>query len=220
MAPTFSFFFLCISLTLIPFSIANVESDALYAFKQSLSDPNNALESWDNSLVDPCTWFHITCDGDQSGSVIRVDLSNQNLTGHLVPDLANLHALQYLELYGNNIQGTIPPELGSLKSLVSLDLYKNNLSGEIPPSLGYLNNVIFIRINNNHLAGGLPESLGTLQKLRILDVSNNNLSGPISAIFQNIPITKIKVLCPNLVDYSVSLIKLYRVGTDMSIINL
>lgn len=75
MEPTLPFvFFLCISLTLIPFSTSNVESDALYAFKQSLSDPNNVLASWDNSLDDPCIWFHVTCDGDHTG-VIRVCVS-------------------------------------------------------------------------------------------------------------------------------------------------
>ncbi|GAA0187259.1 hypothetical protein LIER_34547 [Lithospermum erythrorhizon] len=49
---------------LSPFAKANPESDALNAFKNVLKDPNNALESWDTTLVDPCTWFHVTCDAD------------------------------------------------------------------------------------------------------------------------------------------------------------
>ena len=41
-----------------------VVGDALYAFKTRLSDPNNVLDSWDPSLVTPCTWFHVTCDSN------------------------------------------------------------------------------------------------------------------------------------------------------------
>ncbi|GFY98111.1 leucine-rich repeat (LRR) family protein [Actinidia rufa] len=112
----------------------NSEGDALYALRRSLLDPDMVLQSWDPNLVNPCTWFHITCN--QHNHVTRLDLGNSNLSGHLVPELGKLEHLQYLELYKNNIQGTIPVELGNLKSLISLDLYNNNISGIIPPSLG------------------------------------------------------------------------------------
>lgn len=42
----------------------NSEGDALYAFRHSLTDPDNVLDSWDPTLVNPCTWFHITCNQD------------------------------------------------------------------------------------------------------------------------------------------------------------
>ena len=38
--------------------------DALYALRRSVKDPDNVLQSWDPTLVDPCTWFHVTCDSD------------------------------------------------------------------------------------------------------------------------------------------------------------
>lgn len=44
--------------------------DALNALKVNLRDPNNVLQSWDPTLVNPCTWFHVTCNNDNS--VIRV----------------------------------------------------------------------------------------------------------------------------------------------------
>jgi somatic embryogenesis receptor kinase 1 len=44
--------------------------DALYNLRQSLKDANNVLQSWDPTLVNPCTWFHVTCNNDNS--VIRV----------------------------------------------------------------------------------------------------------------------------------------------------
>lgn len=56
------------SLTLLlvshPHVSANSEGDALYTLRKALSDPDNVLQSWDPTLVNPCTWFHITCNQD------------------------------------------------------------------------------------------------------------------------------------------------------------
>ncbi|KAM3694464.1 hypothetical protein ACB098_07G058400 [Castanea mollissima] len=156
---------------------ANAEGDALNALKTNLADPNNVLQSWDPTLVNPCTWFHVTCDSQNS--VTRVDLGNANLSGTLVPQLGQLLNLQYLELYSNNISGPIPEELGNLTDLVSLDLYLNNLNGQIPTTLGKLQKLRFLRLNNNTLKGQIPVILTTVQSLQVLDLSNNNLTGDI-----------------------------------------
>ncbi|KEH21442.1 somatic embryogenesis receptor kinase-like protein [Medicago truncatula] len=127
-----------------PFDIANAnsEGDALYAFRRAVKDPNNILQSWDPTLVDPCTWFHVTCDRDNH--VTRLDLGHAKLSGHLVPQLGNLHHLQFLELYENELVGPIPKELGNLKNLISLGLYHNNLTASIPPTLSNLSNIKFL----------------------------------------------------------------------------
>ncbi|KAL8489125.1 hypothetical protein ACS0TY_025141 [Phlomoides rotata] len=147
-------------------ALANSEGDALSALRRSLTDPDSVLQSWDPNLVNPCTWFHITCN--QDNHVTRVDLGNSNLSGHLVPELAKLENLQYLELYKNNIEGTIPAELGNLKNLISLDLYNNNISGIIPPSLGNLKSLVFLRLNDNKLHGPIPRSLASISTLKVL----------------------------------------------------
>ncbi|XP_019057853.1 PREDICTED: somatic embryogenesis receptor kinase 2-like isoform X2 [Tarenaya hassleriana] len=167
---------------------ANSDGDALYALRRSLSDPNNVLQSWDPTLVNPCTWFHVTCN--QDSRVTRVDLGNSNLSGHLVPELGKLEHLQYLELYKNNIQGTIPSELGNLNSLISLDLYNNNLTGKIPPSLGKLKSLVFLRLNDNRLAGPIPRELTGISSLKVVDVSTNDLCGtiPTSGSFEHLPL--------------------------------
>ncbi|KAG6492523.1 hypothetical protein ZIOFF_047486 [Zingiber officinale] len=126
--------------------------DALHYLKTNLNDPNNVLQSWDPTLVNPCTWFHVTCNNDNS--VIRVDLGNAQLSGTLVPQLGQLKNLQYLELYSNNISGTIPSDLGNLTNLDS-------------------------RLNNNSLSGPIPKSLTNITALQVLDLSNNNLSGEV-----------------------------------------
>ncbi|TQD70662.1 hypothetical protein C1H46_043803 [Malus baccata] len=154
---------------------ANVEGDALNALKTNLADPNNVLQSWDPTLVNPCTWFHVTCNSENS--VTRVDLGNANLSGQLVAQLGVLSKLQYLELYSNNITGTIPEELGGLADLVSLDLYLNKLHGNIPAALGNLAKLRFLRLNNNTLSGTIPLTLTNIQSLQVLDLSNNNLTG-------------------------------------------
>ncbi|RVW59817.1 LRR receptor kinase BAK1 [Vitis vinifera] len=89
----FTLLLLCL---LHPFSFisANMEGDALHTLRTNLEDPNNVLQSWDPTLVNPCTWFHVTCNSDNS--VIRVDLGNAALSGQLVPQLGLLKNLQYL----------------------------------------------------------------------------------------------------------------------------
>ena len=43
---------------------SNSEGDALYALRRALADPRGVLQSWDPTLVNPCTWFHVTCNRD------------------------------------------------------------------------------------------------------------------------------------------------------------
>ncbi|XP_020219352.1 leucine-rich repeat protein 1 isoform X2 [Cajanus cajan] len=156
-----------------PFGVANAnsEGDALFALRKAVKDPNNVLQSWDPTLVDPCTWFHVTCDDDKR--VTRLDLGHAKLSGPLVPELGRLQRLQFLELYKNDLIGPIPKELGDLKNLVSLGLYQNNLTGSIPATLSNLSNIKFF----NKLTGRIPRELTKLANLKILDVSNNDLCG-------------------------------------------
>ncbi|KAG0595363.1 hypothetical protein M758_UG160700 [Ceratodon purpureus] len=171
---------------LISVTLANSEGDALYALRRSLTDPSNVLQSWDPTLVNPCTWFHVTCD--HRNRVIRVDLGNARLSGLLVPDLGVLQNLQYLELYKNSLTGHIPPELGKLKSLVSLDLYHNNFTGSIPRSLGKLSSLAFLRLNANKLTGRIPRELTSITTLKAVDMSNNDLCGtiPVTGSFNHL----------------------------------
>eukprot|EP00250_Pteridium_aquilinum_P002603 c12825_g1_i1 orf=166-795(+) len=178
---------LLLAAALLPLVACNSEGDALHAFRRSLSDPDNVLQSWDPTLVNPCTWFHVTCDKDNH--VTRVDLGNSNLSGRLVPELGTLVHLQYLELYKNKISGDMPEELGNLKNLVSLDLYNNSLTGEIPSSLANLKSLVFLRLNNNKLTGRIPRSLVGTASLKVVDLSSNDLCGtiPTSGAFKHLP---------------------------------
>uniref|UniRef100_A0A5B7BLE6 Uncharacterized protein n=1 Tax=Davidia involucrata TaxID=16924 RepID=A0A5B7BLE6_DAVIN len=175
--PSLLSFLLPILIGLSPALSTNSEGNALHALRSRLSDPTNVLQSWDPTLVNPCTWFHVTCDSNNH--VIRLDLGNSNFSGSLGPELGELKHLQYLELYRNNIGGKIPTELGNLKNLISMDLYGNRFEGGIPKSFAKLKSLRFLRLNNNKLTGSIPRELATLSDLKVFDVSNNDLCGTI-----------------------------------------
>ncbi|KAF7842619.1 BRASSINOSTEROID INSENSITIVE 1-associated receptor kinase 1 [Senna tora] len=103
-------------LDLLLFKVSgNAEVNALIALKNNLADPNNVLQSWDPTQVNPCMWFRVRCNSDNR--VTHIDLGDENLSGQLVPQLGQLLNLQYLELYQNNISGKIPDEFGNLTNL-------------------------------------------------------------------------------------------------------
>ncbi|KAK9286760.1 hypothetical protein L1049_015164 [Liquidambar formosana] len=180
-------FVLPILLFVSPSLSTNSEGNALHALRTKLSDPTNVLQSWDPTLVNPCTWFHVTCD--RNNHVIRLDLGNSNISGTLGSELGELKHLQFLELYSNNFGGKIPKELGDLKNLVSMDLYGNKFEGGIPKSFAKLKSLRFLRLNDNKLTGSIPRELTKLSNLKVFDVSNNNLCGtiPIDGPFGSFP---------------------------------
>nr|CAB3464866.1 unnamed protein product [Digitaria exilis] len=163
---------------------ANEEGQALTAMRQGLEDPDGVLSSWDPNLVNPCTWFHITCNPDNR--VTRIDLANMRLSGPLAPELGTLVDLEYMEMSGNSFQGSIPSEFGNLGSLISIDLYNNDLTGHLPTTLGNLK-----RIDHNRLTGPIPKELSELPHLDTVDFSSNDFCGtiPTSGPFENIPLT-------------------------------
>ncbi|RCV23863.1 hypothetical protein SETIT_5G039000v2 [Setaria italica] len=113
-------------------SASNAEGDALYALRRALTDPRGVLQSWDPTLVNPCTWFHVTCNRDNR--VTRVDLGNSNLSGSLVPELGHLEHLQYLRLNDNHLTGPVPRELTKISSLKVI--FDNNPRMEGPELQG------------------------------------------------------------------------------------
>lgn len=85
-----------------------------------------------------------------------LDLSNNNLTGPILPEFENLKDLHVLDLSRNNLSGTIPSELSGMTSLEVLDLSYNQLSGNIPASLTNLSFLSSFSVAHNHLSGPIP----------------------------------------------------------------
>ena len=122
-------------------------------------------------------WHGVTTDAD--GRVQTLDLSYNDLTGSIPPELGNLTNLKWLDLSYNDLTGSIPPELGNLTNLEGLDLGENQLSGSIPPELGNLTNLQGLRLGGNPLTGSIPVALGNLTNLEGLGLFENQLSGSI-----------------------------------------
>ena len=82
-----------------------------------------------------------------------------------------------MQLSGNQLTGEIPPQLGQLTNLTSLWLSGNQLTGEIPNALGQLTNLTSLQLNENQLTGEIPNALGQLANLTSLQLNENQLTG-------------------------------------------
>ena len=122
-------------------------------------------------------WHGVTTDDD--GRVVTLDLSGNQLSGQMPPELGALANLAELSLYGNQLSGPIPSELGALANLRGLYLFTNELSGPIPSELGSLANLAGLSLAGNQLSGSIPSELGNLANLLGLFLAGNQLRGPI-----------------------------------------
>ncbi|KAB1671342.1 hypothetical protein [Gossypium barbadense] len=95
--------------------------------------------------------------GDILSYMTGIDLSCNNLTGHIPPELGNLSEIHSLNLSHNKLTGVIPSSLSKLHQIESLDLSYNNLSGEIPNQLVELNFLEVFSVAFNNLSGSIPE---------------------------------------------------------------
>lgn len=69
----------------------------MHSLRANLEDPNNVLQSWDPTLVNPCTWFHVTCNNENS--VIRVYVISL-LASFLVNDYFTADKYVGINLFG------------------------------------------------------------------------------------------------------------------------
>ncbi|ESW33095.1 hypothetical protein PHAVU_001G042800 [Phaseolus vulgaris] len=98
--------------------------------------------------------------------------------GQVLKYKENLHFMTLIDMSSNNLSGTIPPQMCSLIGLCSLNLSNNNLSGKIPDEIGNMRNLDYLNISFNNLRGKIPSG-PQLQGFTTLSyMGNNDLSGP------------------------------------------
>ncbi|KAL7150322.1 hypothetical protein ABFS83_05G104200 [Erythranthe nasuta] len=90
-----------------------------------------------------------------------------------------LGLLIVVDLSSNDFSGQIPPEITGLEGLVALNLSRNSLVGTIPQDIDRLDLLNFLDLSENNISGNIPLAVSRLSHLGVLDLSFNNLSGRI-----------------------------------------
>ncbi|KAA8535160.1 hypothetical protein F0562_030163 [Nyssa sinensis] len=99
----------------------------------------------------------VSYDGNILYFMSGMDLSGNNLTGPIPPEIGNLSGIHTLNFSYNHLNGSIPKTFSGLKNIESLDLSHNKLSGQIPTQLIELNFLSVFKVAYNDLSGKTPE---------------------------------------------------------------
>ncbi|KAK8970417.1 putative receptor-like protein kinase [Platanthera guangdongensis] len=118
---------------------------------------------------------------------VRLDISNNLLTGKLPEEIGKLTNLNWFSAANNNLSGEIPTTLGNCLSLEQLYLQGNSFEGAIPQSLRNLKGLGKLDLSHNNLVRQIPIFFEKLSGLLILNLSFNELEGkvPENGIFEN-----------------------------------
>nr|XP_043615151.1 probable LRR receptor-like serine/threonine-protein kinase At4g36180 [Erigeron canadensis] len=114
-------------------------------------------------------------------NLVELTLRNNSLNGNIPANLLQDSVyLQVLDLSYNNLTGTLPPELFTHRSLQQLTLAFNSfLWVETPANWGKNSELIAVDLSNNDIHGFLPGFMGWMPKLSALSLENNKFSGVI-----------------------------------------
>ncbi|CAK9154254.1 unnamed protein product [Ilex paraguariensis] len=149
--------------------------------------PNKASNSSShpNPSASPCTWFGVSCNNNRS--IVRLNLTTSSLQGTLYDfPFSSLSNLAYLDISLNELSGPIPPQIGQLSKLIYLDLSVNLLSRMVPLEIGLLKNLQTLHLAENNFNGSIPREIGQLTSLIELSLYSNNLTGNITVSLGNL----------------------------------
>ena len=159
--------------------IPQPERAALVALYESANGAGwTTRTNWLGAPGTECTWYGVVCDG-ATGTVRKLVLSRNELTGRIPAELRGLTALERLDLSTNRLNGNLPPELTELTNLQYVDLSDNQLTGAIPVTVSRLTNLRTISLHNNRLTGSIPGEMAELANLESLRLASNGLSGKV-----------------------------------------
>ncbi|QCD99241.1 LRR receptor-like serine/threonine-protein kinase FLS2 [Vigna unguiculata] len=132
---------------------------------------------FNNASLNKLRFYFPSFDGD------RYLFNDDNLElvtkGQVLEYDKNLHFMTLIDMSSNNLSGAIPPQMFSLVGLSSLNLSNNKLVGKIPYEIGNMKNLESLDFSSNQLESEIPQSLSNLSFLGYLNLSFNNLTGKI-----------------------------------------
>ncbi|KAJ3686426.1 hypothetical protein LUZ61_015590 [Rhynchospora tenuis] len=150
------------------------ETSILLRIKSEWGNPR-ALDSWNTSSDDHCTWLGINCTG---GVVTSVRLINQSLTQPIPDSICLLKSLSYLDLSNNELPGPFPQFLYNCSSLQHLNISENFFVGTLPTDIDKLpSSLTYFDVSGNNFTGQIPTSIGRLASLKQLYLDGNLFNG-------------------------------------------
>ncbi|RZB73606.1 MDIS1-interacting receptor like kinase 2-like [Glycine soja] len=211
---------LLVLMVLFQGTVAQTQAQTLLRWKQSLPH-QSILDSWiinsTATTLSPCSWRGITCDSKGTVTIInlaytglagtllnlnlsvfpnllRLDLKENNLTGHIPQNIGVLSKLQFLDLSTNFLNGTLPLSIANLTQVFELDLSRNNITGTLDPRLfpdgsdrpqSGLIGIRNLLFQDTLLGGRIPNEIGNIRNLTLLALDGNNFFGPIPSSLGN-----------------------------------
>ena len=175
-------FFLTLISSFLSFAegISDKEKEALLKLYYA-TNGEKWTHKWDLSQS-VATWYGVKVE---SGKVIEVNLSENNLTGDIPAEIADLVNLEVLDLHKNHLVGQIPDSIEHLQKLQVLDISYNKISGELPENIGHLEELEILSLFDNEIEGELPSSFYTIKTLKVVLLNGNKLSGRLQASIKN-----------------------------------
>ncbi|CAM0946824.1 unnamed protein product [Alopecurus aequalis] len=176
---------LLISLASLTSSCTEQEKGSLLQFLAGVSQDGGLAASWQHG-TDCCHWEGIMCSRDEI--VTDVLLASRSLHGHITPSLGNLTGLLRLNLSNNQLSGGLPQELVSSSSIIVIDVSFNRLGGDLQElsSSTPARPLKVLNISSNLLTGPFPSTTWkAMENLIALNASNNSFTGPIPSEFCN-----------------------------------
>ncbi|KAI4351486.1 hypothetical protein L6164_005852 [Bauhinia variegata] len=122
---------------------------------------------------------YYTYGGKILGYMTGLDLSSNQLSGTIPPQIGYLYRIRALNLSHNFFIGSMPNTFSNLSLIESLDLSYNNLTGEIPHELSQLHFLAIFNVSYNNLFG-IPPSSGQFANFDENNYRGNpHLCGPL-----------------------------------------
>jgi hypothetical protein len=153
------------------------QRQALLLLRGAVDRSGKLDESWSASLP-PCSWGGVTCDA--SGNVKTIELAGKGLDGQLPLDDAlwtGLSTVTNIDLSDNQISGYLPPQMSQASGLEYVSLRGNALQSPLPRTWASLTSLKGLDLGDNQLFGDLPADWSALSSLNALDLSANDFSG-------------------------------------------
>ncbi|KAE8656598.1 putative LRR receptor-like serine/threonine-protein kinase [Hibiscus syriacus] len=128
------------------------------------------------------------------GSLKRLNLSSNQISGFLPSNIGNFGQLEVIDLSGNNFSGEIPAAISSLTSLQVLNLAGNGFEWSIPTGILNCQSLVSLDLSLNRLNGSLPDGFGVaFPKLKTLNLARNEVYGHVSDFAEMKSLTSLNI---------------------------